>query len=1077
MRRLSVFASCALLVLMGLAPFVLLGTQSGAQWLASAAESRLPLRIDGLEGTMLSGLRMKSLSYNDSNVQLEIRQLAAAVNLRCVLRSVVCVDTLALEEAALAVDARGPEAPKDDPLVFFDSLPQIELKDARVGRLSLTLPDREEVFDGLNAVGLLGARGVFVDALDVCHELACIAAKGEFRRRGEWGLDATVTLSTSLREGVEAARLVLPGVFTFVGEGAQENAVLSVASPEDPALSADLQLALGDGLSAQGLFRDVNRVVPQLQESPWLQLSGTLRARLDVRDGTLALTLEEEVTGYDNAALPLVIKLQERDATWDLVAAVLGAPDPPHLRAQGALGPLSALRPDVRFEAAGLRLPEASGFDITELAGQGRLGFLAGDAPRSWVLDLEELRFTEGARRWTLSSSLRAAQDSPLPLGAAQFSVEDAALAPRPLSFRYARTDEGEAATVASTDPVSLGQRRVDALRLSLLPGERNRLRAMLEGDIATDLDLEFAFDAAGASGRLAPFAVTGANLSVRSEDAIDLTWNQRARTLSLSAFCLRLRDGRACADSVDLGPDGDLTLELDARERYEDRFAGKTFSIEGEARGRATLAWRAWQPTLASTDLRLPYLALDPYVADATAEPVVWRDGRIQGSYTADRAELSLDLASQTLGSLEADLVREVDGLSGHVVIDNAALAALSDFLPEAAFSAGTLGADLQFAGSLETPLINGTATITGGVIGASAVDTSLEDLDVAVDFLGEEAKAEGQARLGGGSLGFEAFCCRDGQLRGTLIGSRNRLRLSNGLDLSLSPSVDIGLDPQLLTVSGSIIVHDGVFEHSGLADNGIAVSRDVVRVDAPQAPAQRFDLNLDLRALIEPGFVLRSRNLESTLAGDLRFTMPPTAPPALFGNLEVLGGELRAYGQALRLTEGSLGFVGNPLNPDLSINAEREIRSDNQRVGFRVSGTLDEPLFTLFSDPQRSNEETLSYLLRGRAPDVGVSADGTAMALSLGASAVNQSGVLSSLNSLPGLSGVSIGAEGRDEEMAATISAYVGNRLYLSYGVGIYEPINALTARLYLRSRLWLEVVSRLESSVDVYYRFDRN
>jgi autotransporter translocation and assembly factor TamB len=97
--------------------------------------------------------------------------------------------------------------------------------------------------------------------------------------------------------------------------------------------------------------------------------------------------------------------------------------------------------------------------------------------------------------------------------------------------------------------------------------------------------------------------------------------------------------------------------------------------------------------------------------------------------------------------------------------------------------------------------------------------------------------------------------------------------------------------------------------------------------------------------------------------------------------------------------------------------------------------------------------------------------------MALSLGASALNQSGVLAPLNDLPGLSGITLGAEGTDQDMSATISAYVGNRLYLSYGVGIYEPINALTARLYLRSRLWLEVVSRLESSFDLYYRFDVN
>jgi len=34
---------------------------------------------------------------------------------------------------------------------------------------------------------------------------------------------------------------------------------------------------------------------------------------------------------------------------------------------------------------------------------------------------------------------------------------------------------------------------------------------------------------------------------------------------------------------------------------------------------------------------------------------------------------------------------------------------------------------------------------------------------------------------------------------------------------------------------------------------------------------------------------------------------------------------------------------------------------------------------------------------------------------------------------------------------------------------------PINVLTARYYLRSRLWLEVVSSLENSMDLYYSFE--
>jgi autotransporter translocation and assembly factor TamB len=96
-------------------------------------------------------------------------------------------------------------------------------------------------------------------------------------------------------------------------------------------------------------------------------------------------------------------------------------------------------------------------------------------------------------------------------------------------------------------------------------------------------------------------------------------------------------------------------------------------------------------------------------------------------------------------------------------------------------------------------------------------------------------------------------------------------------------------------------------------------------------------------------------------------------------------------------------------------------------------------------------------------------------AMALSVGTGVINQTQLVSELNRIPGLSNIAFGAEGSAEDTAATVGGYIGDRLYLSYGVGVYEPINVLTARLYLKTRLWLEVVSRLENSVDLYYSFD--
>jgi len=95
--------------------------------------------------------------------------------------------------------------------------------------------------------------------------------------------------------------------------------------------------------------------------------------------------------------------------------------------------------------------------------------------------------------------------------------------------------------------------------------------------------------------------------------------------------------------------------------------------------------------------------------------------------------------------------------------------------------------------------------------------------------------------------------------------------------------------------------------------------------------------------------------------------------------------------------------------------------------------------------------------------------------MALSLAGGVVNQSTLVSSLNRVPGVNDIAFGADGSEEDTTANVSGYVGERIYLSYGLGIYQPITVLTARLYLRTRLWLEVVSELENSLDLYYSFD--
>lgn len=215
----------------------------------------------------------------------------------------------------------------------------------------------------------------------------------------------------------------------------------------------------------------------------------------------------------------------------------------------------------------------------------------------------------------------------------------------------------------------------------------------------------------------------------------------------------------------------------------------------------------------------------------------------------------------------------------------------------------------------------------------------------------------------------------------------------------------------------------------------------------------------------------------VNATLGGDLQLVQEPGKPLQLFGNLNVIGGELRAYQQHLRIKRGTISFSGPPENPELEVRAQREISTEQVVVGIELLGTLEQPRLEIFSEPAMSQANTMSYLIRGRSVDTGASADGAAMALSLGTGVVNQSELVAELNRIPGISNLAFGAEGTADDTAATVGGYIGERLYLSYGLGIYEPINVLTARLYLQTRLWLEVVSRLENSVDLYYSFDIN
>ena len=118
--------------------------------------------------------------------------------------------------------------------------------------------------------------------------------------------------------------------------------------------------------------------------------------------------------------------------------------------------------------------------------------------------------------------------------------------------------------------------------------------------------------------------------------------------------------------------------------------------------------------------------------------------------------------------------------------------------------------------------------------------------------------------------------------------------------------------------------------------------------------------------------------------------------------------------------------------------------------------------PELTVFSDPVMSQSNALSYLVAGKPIDQIGSGDSEAGTMQTAARSIGAAGgglLAKSLGKRLGVDELAV----KDEEMiggaALTVGQYLSPRLYLSYGVGLFEPGDVITLRYKLSDELALQ------------------
>ncbi len=450
--------------------------------------------------------------------------------------------------------------------------------------------------------------------------------------------------------------------------------------------------------------------------------------------------------------------------------------------------------------------------------------------------------------------------------------------------------------------------------------------------------------------------------------------------------------------------------------------------------------------------------------VSDSTGSSLL----RVEGSVTLPEFRSIRDslgpLALSALLKVEADDLAPLDALS-----------------PSLSEVSGRLRADLSFGGTLAAPSSSGLASLE--VSRAVISDLGITLNDVVLEAEGRQDGSfslSGSARSGEGVLELRgrspARPSREDPATLTVTGRGFQAIKTTEVDVVVSPDLRIEAVVDSVAVSGTVEIPRASIELVEVPATAVPVSPDVVMVDsaAGQDRSGPITVTSNIRLVLGDdvrfsGFFFTSK-VEGTLALEDRPHLPSTAA----GELRLVGGRYRAYGQDLQIERGRFRFNGPLDNPGLDVRAFREAR-DRTIAGLDITGTLQAPEVSIWSNPPMSQSQAMSYLMLGRPME----SDSDRSALADAAAAIglqSTSGLTQGVGRDLGLDEVGIDASEGVDRAAFVAGKYLSPKLYVSYGVGLFEQINTFRARYDLSRHISVQAESGRQNAADILFTFER-
>ncbi|CAM0999661.1 Pathogenicity protein [Rhodanobacter sp. Root179] len=450
--------------------------------------------------------------------------------------------------------------------------------------------------------------------------------------------------------------------------------------------------------------------------------------------------------------------------------------------------------------------------------------------------------------------------------------------------------------------------------------------------------------------------------------------------------------------------------------------------------------------------------------------------------------AHAGLDDGGRLDGQLTISGTQQVLGGQLDLRLNN--LAFIELFSSEVAGVKGGASGNFRFGGTLKQPAVIGQASVADLAAELPSAGLKLSDGQLVVSTSdARQFLIRGSVKSGKGSVAINgsAGLGEGAQTSLSLKGSQFTAVDIPAAKAVISPDLTLKQDASGIELGGSLAIDSADINAEKLPGAGATqASPDVVVVDEKQQ--QEAASKLPLSAVVKVDLGRRTHvvgmGLNGTVTGVLTVIDRPGRATTGQGQIAV-NGTYRAYGQDLAIQHGQLLFASTPIdNPGLNIRAVRKLNpnatiDEGQEVGLLVSGTAQRPVLTVFSNPVMEQSDALSYLVTGKPLSQVKGGEGDmvgAAAQALGSAAGDL--LAKSIGSKLGVDDIGVSSnEALGGSSAFTVGKYLSPRLYLSYGVGLFEPGEVITLRYRLSRRWNFEAQQATEfSRASLNYRIER-